>query len=239
MKTTIVIPLGPNKNDSLDLRYCLRAIERYAKNVKNILIVGDMPDWATGLDWLPHSDDPEPKWKERNIWRKICAASLSDKVTDTFCMFNDDHFLLSKTDISVYPYYYKGTCERSSMINSGPYRKTMAHTRTFLRSRGFEDRNADAHCPILYNKEDFLRTFPPKLWDTPWGYGIKSMYCAINRKETIYMNDAKISHRKGIQDIEMIVQGRHIVSSTDRAMESFFREWIDKKFPDLSSFEKY
>lgn len=239
MKNSIVIPLAASKINHLDLRFLLRSIEKYASNVQNVVIVGEKPRWCTNVDVIPHSDASEEKWKERNIYRKLQAACISDLVTGNFTMFNDDYILLDDFDVSDYPFYYKGSVTDSFINNRfSKYRITMAHTKKFLETRGFLDRNYDSHCPIIFNKEKFLKSFSDFDWNSPYGIGIKSVYCAVNRVDGVYMEDCKIIKKLSLPEIREKCDGRHVISFTDAPLKAGLKEYLEEKFPHKSVFEK-
>lgn len=234
----IVIPIGKSKTDYLDLRYALRGIEKHVMNYREIVIVGEKPSWIQGVVHIPHSDDADRKWKERNIWNKFMASCLVSEISESFLATNDDIFIIEDIDATTYPYYYKGTCYEAMLSNTSFYRATMAHTKSFLERRGFKDINADTHTPIIYNKKEFLNTFEEENWLTPWGYGIKSLYCAINKKPMTFMEDCKISKKVTLEEVERLAKGRHVLSCTDAAIKTGLKEFLDNKFPEKSSYEK-
>lgn len=233
----IVIPLGPTMDNHEELRYALRSIEKNVKNYRDIWIIGELPEWITNVKNIPHSDDWHPKWKERNIWKKICAACINREVSDDFTFFNDDHFILSEIDATDYPYYYKGSVSKSIRENRSVYRKTMTHTVNFLLSRGFQNRNADTHCPIIYNKKKFLNSFNHTDFNTPYGYGIKSIYCAVNRVDMVLYPDCKIKEKETYDEVVKKAEGRHVISCYDGAMQIGFGEFIREMFPEPSKYE--
>lgn len=233
----IVIPLGPSEIDHEDLRFCLRGIEKYVTNYRDIWIVGDLPSWIQGVGDIPHSDEWHPKWKEKNIWNKMMAACLNSKITPVFAMFNDDHVIIQKTDISKYPFYFKGTCEEAVKNNKSVYKKTMHHTRNLLLRRHFRDRNFDTHTPILYDKSKFLTTFEPEHWLTPYGYGIKSLYCGFNKIEGVYMPDCKIRKSKTREQFQETIKDRHVISFNDAGFKGI-KPYLQEIFTEKSSYEK-
>lgn len=237
MANSIVIPLTKSEIGYKDLRYALRSIEKNVKNFKNIVIVGEEPKFLKNVDFIPFSDDPDKRWKERNILRKVQAACLSPLVTNNFLFMNDDHFILHEIDATKYPYYFGGTWTISWMKNRGTYRATANHTRRWLENRGFPDNNFDIHCPIIYNKEKFMKSFNEIDFETPYGYGIKTLYCASNRIDGEYMRDMKMKMPYTLQEVKDKVEGRHVVSSTDVAIKYGLGEYLQTMFPEKSRFE--
>lgn len=237
----IVIPLGKSRNDFLDLRYCLRSIEKYVYGYDEIVIVGEKPSWIQGVVHIPCSDDREPKWKERNILRKFQAACVSKNVSEDFAAWNDDYVILSDIDLKKYPFYYKGTCRGAYDINKGnDYRRTMYHTMTFLENRGFKDYNFDGHCPIVYNKKRFLTTFDNNdvNFNTPFGYGIKTIYACCNGFKPVYMEDVKFQKSISRDEIISRMEGRHVISFNDGPLRTELGQILEEMFPNKSTYEK-
>ena len=234
----IVIPIGPSKIKHLDLRYALRSIEKNVRNYRDVWLIGEKPEWCSDeINHLPHSDLDGPEWKEKSIWKKFMAACLVRGISDTFLATNDDIFILEEIDSGNYPFYFKGSCYDSMKANKSKYRATMNHTKKLLERRGFQDINADTHTPILYNKKEFLTTFEPEHWETRWGYGIKSLYCAFNRKEMVYMKDCKLSKKYTLEEVRERAEGRHVISCADAAMKTGLKDFLEEKFPNKSKYE--
>lgn len=238
MKNSIVIPLATSKINHLDLRFVLRSIEKNVKNYKNIVIVGDAPDWIQNVDVVGCSDDPDLRWKERNILRKFQTASMSHLVTDNFLATNDDIVVLKEIDATDYPFYYKGTVSDSYKKNKLKYKATMWHTLKFLTSRGFPDRNYDTHCPIIYNKKKFLNSFTAADWGTPYGYGVKSIYCAVNRVDGVFERDVKITKKLPLNEISEICRYRDVISFTDAPLNGDLKLYLEQIFPHKSKYEQ-
>lgn len=233
----ILIPLTKSKMDFLDLKYALRCIERNVRNYRDIWIIGEKPDWIQNVHHLYFPDAESLEWKEKNIWEKIMYGCSKDQLSDDFLFMNDDHFVVDNIDATNYAYYYKGTCYESMAANRSKYRATMAHTKRLLERRGFQDRNADTHTPIIYNKDEFLNTFEPEHWQTKWGYGIKSLYCAFNKKDMVYMGDCKISKKHTKDEVSEMVKNRHVFSCNDTGFKYGVKEYLEENYPHKSKYE--
>lgn len=237
-KNDIIIPLGKSELNHLDLRYALRAVEKNVKNFRDVWILGDLPKWIKNVRQLNVSDFPEPCWKERNIYRKIKAACLNQDISEDMFFMNDDHFILQPVDATDYPFYYKGSVTNSWIKNRSDYRKTMNHTRKYLEIRGFDDKNYDTHTPIIYNKQKFLTSFNEVNWETPWGYGIKTLYCSVNRVKGVFMEDMKLKKKYTYEEVKKMASGRQVISCTDAPLKYGLADYLEEKFPDKSIFEK-
>lgn len=234
----IVIPLTKSRTDFLDLKYTLRSIEKFAKNYNEIVIVGEKPKWIQGVIHIAHNDENDLRFKERNIFRKIKASCIKYGLTENVCFFNDDHFLLSDMDATDYPYYYKGTCEESYKSNKSMYKSTMYRTMKLLKDRNFPDRNFDTHTPIIYNRSTFLNTFSDVDFETPYGFGIKTLYSSFNNVNPVFMEDMKISKKITLEEARDLCKDRSIVSCTDAAIKTGLGEYLKEIFNKKSSYEK-
>lgn len=227
----IVIPLGKSKINHLDLRYALRSIEKFT-DAGDVYIVGERPKWIKGVNHIQCADDPRKEFKERNIFLKTQATF---EHMDKFCFMNDDHVFLEQTDIENYPNYYKGTCYQSMERNASSYRQTMNQTRRWLERHNFPDLSYDGHCPVIFEKNTFINAFSDVDWSKPFGYGMKSIYCAGLDGE--HMPDVKISKRIGFDQAIQYCEGRHVVSFTDAAIKTGLGEYLAKLLPHKSKYE--
>src|SRR5436190_6206687 len=70
----VLIPLGKgSRHDNLELKYCLRSIEKHLTGIKNVWIVGQKPGW---IDYnlvvhVPYQDNPNNWMRANNIYNKI------------------------------------------------------------------------------------------------------------------------------------------------------------------------
>lgn len=237
----IIIPLKKSKDNYQDLKFCLRSVEKYVENYRDVWIIGDLPPWIQNVKNIPFSDATHKQWKEKNILDKIQACCINRSITEDMFFFNDDFVILDKMDATDYPYYYKGTCSDSHQSNKGnTYQITMYHTMKFLEDRGFKDLNFDIHTPIIYNKKKFMSTFAIGDIDfkTKYGYGIKTLYCSVNKVKPVFMEDCKIGNGRSREEILEAIEGRSIFSYNDFALRGELKDVLTELFPNRSKFEK-
>jgi hypothetical protein len=227
----IVIPLGNSRIDYLDLKYTLRAVEKFTE-AGEVYLIGQKPKWVTNVWHIPFDDDPRKEFKERNIFLKTQEAF---KYADRFLFMNDDHVLLQSTDIENYPNYFKGTCYESMLKNNSHYRGTMNHTRKWLESNQHPDLNFDGHCPVILEKGRFERTVATADWSVPYGYGMKSLYCAGLRAN--YMPDCKLHKKLSYGEAVRATSLRHVISFMDAAVKSGLGQYFNNILPLKSKYE--
>jgi hypothetical protein len=237
-KINIVIPLGKSKTDYLDLRYTLRGIEKFLKNYQDIYIIGEKPKWIQNVIHIEQADNPKKEFKEFNIYNKIIKyCTNSEGVTD-FMFMNDDHIFMQEVNAVEYPFYHRGDLTVAMKTNTSNYRATLNHTRKYLRKNGLEETHCDLHCPIIFNKSDFIKTFKDVDWSIGWGYGIKSIYAGMNNKTLVYMSDCKIIKDYDIEEIENKLKDRHIMSCDDGGLKTNLLNYLNCKLNEKSIYEK-
>ncbi len=227
----VVIPLGNgSKHKNIELRYCLRAIERHLKNVNRIYIIGENPGFTCecGVTLIPFKDDyPIPDY---NIAKKLAVACNDPRISENYLMFNDDHFLLRDYDAETFPNYFQDTCEDYlKKKGSNGYGKRVLNTKDFLVERGLPTKYFDVHTPILYNKYAFMENVYQRIdFNQRFGVVLKTIYGnSLNLACTPY-TDRKINAIPG-PEVEILSTLAHIQPS--------LLKWLGKRFPETSKYE--
>lgn len=218
MKSIVVPVRSESKNNHKELYYAIRGFQRHLNNIGDIFVVSDKEIDLEGLKFIYCKDDPELKYKERNIYRKILAACNDDRVTEDFILCNDDQFLLADFDSDNLPFYYKEELYDTMMRNNNNYRKSLNHTRKHLMKNNKPTLDFDTHFPIVYNKKKFITTFESINWNIDFGFVIKSLYCGMNDIQGEYGGDCKIHGKMTYQGIKDKIQGKKFFSTSDASM---------------------
>jgi hypothetical protein len=231
----IVIPYRHSASNGLELRYTLRGIEKFFPDLENIFIIGDCPEFVDNIIHIPAKDAPERHLKARNIMSKLWIACEDKRVSDTFAMFNDDHFLLKPYNHSYHYSQYLQYSVASYTVHQ-TYRNTLNNTMAYLNG----GKNFDTHCPIIFNKELFVRTVTTADWSKPWGYGIKSLYCNMAGIEGEYYPDLKIkSPFPKDRIVNDLLAGRPYFSIDDRGLNDAMKEVLQELYPPKSIYESH
>lgn len=235
MKTSIIIPLGTGSRwNNLELRYCLRSIEKHLIGYDDVFIVGDHPDWLRNVIHIPCYDQGDKTYdKERNIYTKIMAAIADERVTDDFLFMNDDHFLLQGYEAGKFPYYYDSTL--NCYLTVTDYKHSVKNTLEW--ANGALVGNFDVHAPIIYNKLDFTFYMPNADWTKRFGYCIKSMYCDIKGIIGVRYPDLKINEALPASNIHSLLTGRAWFSIGDKAFNGGIRQVLQDLYPHKSRYE--
>lgn len=233
----VILPLGKSKIDYLDLRYTLRGMEKYLKNYGDIYIIGEKPKWIKNVIHIPFADNPKKERKEFNIYSKILHYCYLKGSPRSFLFTNDDHIHLNEIDALTYPYYTRGDIEPAMKANKSNYRATLNHTRKHLRKLGLPELHCDVHCPIIYNSEEFIKTFEGVNWNVDWGYGIKSIYSVVNKKTLEPFIDCKITRDMSTIEIENKLNGRHVMSCDDGGLKENLINYLNRTLSEKSKYE--
>lgn len=205
----ICIPLNNrSKQNNLELRYCLRSIEKHLNDVGNVFIIGHLPEWITNVIHIPCEDDPRNRFRDRNIADKMIVACKDSRVSDNFLMVHDDHYLLEDCDAGAFQYYHCGPL----VPGQGLYAMTKQNTISLLGKVN----NYDTHCPILFNKERFMRSVAVADWSKLYGYCMKTLYCVMNGIQGEHVEDLKIRMPLRYHEIIRLIAGRKWFSIGDR-----------------------
>lgn len=237
MDTDIVIPLGKgSKERNMELKFCLRSIEKYLKKYGGVFVIGEKPPFLNDkITHIPFDEDPRNRYRDRNIMLKMLEACKDSRVSDDFLMVHDDHFLLADYEAGAFPYYHLGPMNEGQ----GQYGETKQNTKSLL-CREIHDtiNNFDCHCPIVFNKHKFKYTLPHVGWDRPYGYCLKTLYCVMNGIAGEYTTDIKIRMPLKVDGIKEQIAGRKWFSIGDRCFEpGGMMQVLNELYPKPSKYE--
>ena len=239
----IVIPLGKGstwKNN--ELRYALRSIEKNIRNFRNIVIVGELPEWIKDVTHLSFTDESDVP--SENIKNKIIAACKLPSLSKEFMVTNDDIFFLRPANAPDYPFYHKGDMSKAaSEYGKTWYQDYLLNTINELKLKGKPTMHFDIHYPIRYNK--FLFPEVMKRYWTKREMVVKSVYANALEARGMYMNDCKIRTYLTRPQIESYVEGLSVFSIGDTCLvdrahgDKPMKEFLQETFPTKSRFEKW
>lgn len=232
----VVIPLGRGtKWKDNELRYALRSIERYAKGVDKIWVVGERPTFLTNVSHISQKDVGQ---KEFNIMVKTRVACLHPDVSEDFLFTNDDIFFTRETEISQTPYYRRPTTLSDGYVKDrGNYQVSIGNTIKALSAHGFKDYYFDIHTPIIYSKKKYIEVMRKYHWGIPKGYVIKSLYANTLGIGGEVLEDVKIRTPLESSQIMTLFATNPFVSIGDGGMNTHLKETLEKLFPEKSRYE--
>lgn len=168
--------IGPGTSGHEELRHSLRSV---AKNLRHgkVWIVGSVPDWVTGITPIPLTPEQD---KYRNIRQSVTAAVNDPRLSESFVLMNDDHFVIE----SCQKYTENGTLLTLPVWHLGRSSEHLEWLRSIgKRGEWMEACTASAewygdplfyenHIPLLFSKQALsadLRAYPN---DRPWCPGL-------------------------------------------------------------------
>lgn len=223
-----------------ELRYSLRSIEKYGKNVGRIYIVGD---WCPGFinrDKVTFIKCEQPhKDKFKNILYSIVYACEHSDIAEEFLLSSDDHFYMQPTDFDDYPYWLKSDDLPSSDCISG-YKRCLWETRCLLQNHGYGTANYAQHCNTHFVKSVLLKhkDIVEESYKLYKGVEATCLMLNILMKERpfqpTYREDIKV--REPNVNLKDVLKGRDCFSISDKAI-SAIAPILKEEFPDICEYE--
>lgn len=240
----IVYVLGTgSKWSNNELRYSLRSVEKYLTGYRNIYIIGECPEWLTGVLHVPMKDERPGNlvYKERNIMLKVLEACRQRELSKEFLFMNDDHFFLSGFNAGTYPNFFLENLPTAIKARGikDQYCASMQNTLHALHKTKLYDLFFDVHYPIRYNKEKFMRVMDAYDWQLPYGYIIKSLYANTAGLEgTPVEQDCKINGPGGCEQIQGTIDPWPMFSTGNNMDYEELETVMEFLYPDPSRYEK-
>lgn len=214
-----------------ELRYSLRsACENFS--FRKAWFYGGRPSYLMPDGWVYVLQNQRTKWmRTTNMIRLICQ---NDEITDDWWLFNDDFFVLQKTDGIEAP-FHDSIYRHIVRIEDRHGRKSTAYTQQLrdlaaaLERKGCTTYNYALHMPILINKKKALATldaFP----DCPM---FRSLYGNYNEIGGTDIRDCKIAGLDRIPAEDALFISTNDDSFASGRAGAFIRE----KFPDPCKYE--
>lgn len=211
-----------------ELKYSLRSVEKHLTNVRNVWIIGRLPEGITNVMHIPAKDPFNIP--DTNILHKTLIACQRAEISDPFLFMNDDHYLLQDFDAEFFPNFYMGTLEEFvARRGSDPYGHRARHTLAYLQAKGLPTKYFDVHYPILYKKQGFIDHVVDSIKHEKSGYILKSLYGnGMNLEGTPIDKDCK-GH--------IAPSEKAICFSTHNRVTGAVYQFLEYKFNGKSRFE--
>lgn len=151
-------------NDNIELRYSLRSIEKFGKNIGRVYVVGYCPEWLSDeVIKIPRDgqmfDDIRDEWhKAANIGDNIYYAIDNSDIGDEFLVSMNDHFYIAEVDFDNYPYYAKLINDSEEIPEydkkTEKYLRFMGKVKDFLGEQGLSQINFTLHKNMHLSREN-------------------------------------------------------------------------------------
>lgn len=248
MDILYIVGKGFSEWNDNELRYSLRSIAKYGKNVRRVFVCGYTPYWLNPdeVTLLPLRD--EGSNKHVNILRAIEYAIEHSDIDEHFLLSSDDHYYTQLTDFDNYPVYWRGKDLPETQPEKPTwYQKTCKQTHDVLRAFGLPARFYAWHGNTHFNtrlwkqqRMIFLRRLAQTMPDGCEPSCLMLNYWQEVEPETmpthVVINDGKIIPECGVEEIAKRAQEKHVLTSTD-AVGAGLRTWLQREFPKYCKYE--
>ena len=244
-----------------DLRFSLRSLEKYGKNVGNVYMCGYIPSFISDavikipFDILPANNLQE---KNKNIFIQTIYAVQNSAVGKNddgeFLISMDDHYLLSDVDFENYPYYCKDCIQHSWRhmlpekfergFPTSDYQSFLVQCCDTLKILGWPTYNMTLHRNMHINRniiETIVRDYAYLLNDPKYTIEVSllvnnyAIMHKLNKQDVCATIDFKSTRVNQIN--KYIDRGGVFLSSQDFSVHDPFYFWMLTKFPNKSKYE--
>lgn len=248
MDILYVVGKGFSEWNDNELRYSLRSIAKYGKNVRRVYVVGYCPYLLNPeeVTLLPLRD--EGTNKHVNILRAIDYAIEKSDISEHFLLSSDDHYYVRETDFDNYPVYWRG-CDLPDSEPQTPtwYQKTMHQTHDVLRAFGLPARFYAWHGNTHFNtrlwkqqRMVFLRRLAQTMPDGCDPSCLMLNYWLdvepLTMPKHFVRKDGKVIQEDAGVTIERKIEDKEVLSTTD-VVGAGFKTWLQKEFPKYCKYE--
>ena len=244
-KMDVVYVLGTGSMwDNNELRFSLRSICRNLQNVRNVVVVGERPDFLQNVIHIPAGDIFEPGTNaDGNIITKVLAACNSEQVSDDFLFINDDHLVLKAMNVGDVPAFHKGdmTTFDAQYWKLNYWRGRLKQTMEVLASGCYPTMHYDCHTPILFNKHVFREVVRRFDYASGTGYTMKSLYGNLAYKEKgvrLTTEKETIFKKYSIEQLHARLKDASFMSFNDDGLNNSLKWWLIDNFRSKCKYEK-
>lgn len=248
----IIYPLGKGSiHDNIELRWSLRSVAKFAKELPELVFVGHIPDFIDRSKCVCIDLEDSTDCKHKNIMNCLLVAIERLGLTEPFLMSSDDHFFVKPVDLSSYPVYVaQGQLPREGDIGSnapiGRWMRSLIDTRNILEENGYSALIFHGHFDTWIFPEvagDVIRLMNIRP-EGRYGYEPTDMFVNIrtSRKgglDIVYRRDNKFESFAGPDTMEKHI-GRYDSFSIDDEIFDYpgFVEYMNGLYPNRSPWER-
>ena len=220
---------------NVELRYSLRSLDKFGKNVGRVFITGECPDFVdkSKVTFLPELDIGRPMI---NHWWKVDQTFRKTDIGDRALLMYDDIFFCKPVDLANYPWRWKSKLPEE--MPEGEYRRCLYNAEKWLSDHFLPVLNYENHIPCIYEKDKFLELEKEyeelKLYDSPMA--VRSVYANRFVAKSEQQDDLKI--KAYVDNLDKLIANRDCFSIASDCYEGPVEEWLKKTFPERSRWEK-
>ena len=236
----VVYVLGRGSRwENNEIRFSIRSVKKYFKDLRQVVIVGEKPAWATNILHIEHSDN-YVLTKDQIITEKLLAACSDPRVSSRFLFACDDKALLRPCRYADFDGWHTG--EISPVEAPDSWRKGLVNTREYLVGIGAPTN--DYNSPHAFQPVD-KRDFTKIMGATPWkDEDIYAPSAYLNRQTIFPGSHVNGRHAliRGSQEYLQIldlIDGRISMNYNNGSLNDALRDTLAVLFPDQCDCEIY
>lgn len=246
MDILYVIGRGSDWNNN-ELRYSLRSLEKFGRNIGRVFIVGYCPDFINKavVTFIPCEDEYDAKHK--NILRCIEKAVATSDIADDFLLSSDDHFYIRETDFDNYPIFRKGVLPAYVKPDDKhhEYTQSLVSTSMVLKAAGLTAHNFSWHGNTHFNKSLFRDPQFEAMCDLSFAMtgGCEPTCLMLNFAlakrpfDWVDRHDRKYGDETTKAEFENGLGERECFSCSSNVMRTYCATYLQQTFPDKSKYE--
>ena len=221
--------------DNVELKYSLRSLDKFGRNVGRLFITGQCPAFIdrSKVEFMPELDIGCPAI---NHWWKVHQTFAKTSIGERALLMYDDIFFCKPVDCANYPWRWRSILPFEKP--DGIYRQSLYTAAVWLSAHGYNTLNYCLHQPCIYEQNKFLsmeRDFAElKLSDC--GMSVRSVYGNRFVQSAEKMDDLKI--RCYVKNLPELLKDRDCFSIADNCYEGPVKQWLEQTFPEKSRWEK-
>lgn len=234
-----------SKWDNNELRYSLRSIEKYGRNIGRVFIVGHKPDFVSDeVTYIPCKDKYNRKHK--NILYKVITAIEKSDISKHFIVSSDDHFYTREVDFDNFPVYYQARViqtEPGEGKKRNNYHRSLEDTKAMLERWGLPTYQTNPHCNTHFDADVYRLYFPLFSEALAKEYG-GEMNCLMgnilihNGAKPQRFIDKKIGAFADAADLINQIGDVECFSISDEAILCGVGGYLQTMYPNKSKYEK-
>lgn len=235
--TDVVYIVKPN-DDNEELRYSLRSLSKNLNHDK-VYFAGHKPAWVQNVIHIPTIQVLGEK--HPNSLRNQMAAYTHPDISDTFYLFNDDHFVMKRHEempiLNWGPLDHALTKLRHTLGPSFAF--SMETTQQILLDMGLSTTNYQLHVPCVIPKAQLVDVFANFPSPAPNGAWLHQVTLAGN----IYQWGGESRERDvKVHELYVLPQGierADFLSTSDKSFEyGLIGQYIRARFPEKCEYER-
>lgn len=217
-----------------ELKYSIRSVVESFPD-SDIWVVGGKPDWYVG-NYIK-VEQRESKYK--NAVENLKTISVSDQISESFVLMNDDFYIIKKIDKieNFHGGYLLNKINLYQKLNgNSQYTRKLSGTYKKLKALGFENPlDYELHVPMIMEKtklKTVLELIDQFLWRSIYGNKFE-----VGGTE---MQDVKVytSGPLVLKSYNLNIDSHTYLSSADSSFNNIFNKILKDKFNKKTKFEK-